>query len=367
MNDRRLMAFAAAIVAVIIAGEAYIYCNDWDGMYDVRFAGSSVTIEANSSIVYDIVSIDNGGDGRPSETVLYYDRSYGERLDETHHATGGTYLSQEYYISQLRIQLGCRGTDAVTMGAEELREMMMSSVAAGKCDQSVVMVSGAIPDTVYSGLESDLIVQWIDMGGRVYWAGGIIGQYCSSSDGTVRDLGADRQSLFLGAVCQNPEEAYGLEETDPDWKDALCLAGNGTTYAVNPADVASALPMGFTDGTYSSVCLIGHGSGMICILGGVLSNDQRSDMAQIISSGTTDTSILVDHVRGSVTRTAVTETMDVGDSPGNIMIYAYLGGYFTVYGRGTALRRGRQQSNRQISQEEGRRWAGCSEPTACAE
>lgn len=349
MNDRKAMAFAAVVAMVIIAGEAYIYCNDWDSMYDVRFAGSSVTIEANASMIYDIVSIDNGGDDRPSETILYYDPSYGERLDKTHHATGGTYLSQEYYVSQLRIQLDCRGTDTVTMDAEELREMMMDSVATGKCDQSVVMVSGAIPDTVYNGQESNIIFEWLDMGGRIYWAGGVIGQYASSSDGTVKDLGADRQSLFLGAVCQNPEEGYGLKETDPDWKDALCLAGNGTMYAVDPANVASALPMGFTDGTYSSICLIGHGSGMVCILGGILSNDQRSDMAQIISSGMTDTSILVDHVHGSVTRTVVTETIDIGDSPGNVVIYAYLGGYFTVYGRSTALRRGRKQSNRQIS------------------
>lgn len=337
MNDRKLMAFVALIVMVIIAGEAYIYCNDWNDMYDVRFSENAVTIEANSSAIYDIVSIDNGDMDRSSKTVLYFDPSYGERLDKTHHATGGTYLSQEYYISQLRIQLGYRGTDTVTMNAEELREMMSGSVAAGRCDQSVIMVSGAIPDTVYSGRESDLVVEWLGMGGRLYWAGGIIGQYSSSSDGTVEDLGADRQSLFLGAVCQNPEETYGLEETDPDWKDALCLAGNGTMYAINPAKVASALPMGFTDGTHSSICLVGHGSGMICILGGVLSNDQRSDMAQIVSSGATYASVLVDHIHGSVTRTAVTETVNIGDSPGNIVIYAYLGGYFTVYGRFTTL------------------------------
>lgn len=338
MNDRKLLIAAVIAVLVIVGGEAYIYCNDWNSMYDVRFSGNEVTIDADSSVVYDIVSIDNDDLERSSKVILYYDPAQGEALDETHHATGGTYLDQKYYISQLRIQLEYRGTDTVTMDAEELRDMMESSVGSGVCDQSVVMVSGAIPDTVYSGSESDIVVRWLDMGGRIYWAGGIIGQYSSSSDGTVEDLGTDRQSLFLGAVCQNPDIAYGLEETDAEWKDALCLAGNGTGYAIDPTKTESSLAMGFTDGTYSSICLVGKGSGMVCVLGGVLSNDQRSDMAQVISSGATDGSVLVDHIHGSVTRTAVTETVDIGDSPGNIVIYAYLGGYFTVKGNSTTLR-----------------------------
>ena len=338
MNDGRLLAAVAIAVLIILGGEAYVYCNDWDGMYEVRFSGNEVTISADSSVVYDIVAIDNGALERPSKIVLYFDPAHGEALDKTHHATGGTYLDQEYYISQLRIQLEYRGTDTVTLDAEGLRDMMASAVESGKCDQSVIMVSGAIPDTVYHGQETDQIVRWLDMGGRIYWTGGIIGQYASSSDGTVEDLGADRQSLFFGAVCQNPEESYGLDETDAGWKDALCLAGNGTMYAVDPTKTGSSLPMGFTDGVHSSICLVGTGSGMVCVFGGVLSNDQRSDMAQVVSSGVTDRSVLVDHIHGSVTRTTVKETADVGDSPGNIVIYAYLGGYFTVNGRSTALR-----------------------------
>lgn len=99
----------------------------------------------------------------------------------------------------------------------------------------------------------------------------------------------------------------------------------------------SSLAMGYTDGRYSSVCLVGHGSGTVCILGGVLSNDQRYDMAQIVSAGVTDESVLVEHIHGSVTRSTVTETIAI-DSSKNIMVYTYLGGYFTVYGRSASLR-----------------------------
>ena len=60
MNDRRLLIATALIIAVIIAGEAYIYCNDWDDMYDVEISGKDVSIRADSSVIYDIVAIDNG-------------------------------------------------------------------------------------------------------------------------------------------------------------------------------------------------------------------------------------------------------------------------------------------------------------------
>ncbi len=337
MNDRRLLIATALIIAVIIAGEAYIYCNDWDDMYDVEISGKDVSIRADSSVIYDIVAIDNGSKVPSSRVVLYYDSDQGEKLDGTRHATGGTYLSQEYYISQLGIQLKNRGTATETMDADRLRIMMESAISSGRCNQSVVMVSGTIPDTVYSGDGSDLILRWLDMGGRIYWAGGIIGQYVSSSGGTVENLGSDRQSLFLGAVCQNPETTYGLSETEGGWRTSLCLAGNGTRYAVDPTMTESSLAMGYTDGRYSSVCLVGHGSGTVCILGGVLSNDQRYDMAQIVSAGVTDESVLVEHIHGSVTRSTVTETIAI-DSSKNIMVYTYLGGYFTVYGRSASLR-----------------------------
>lgn len=185
MNDRRLLIATALIIAVIIAGEAYIYCNDWDDMYDVEISGKDVSIRADSSVIYDIVAIDNGSKVPSSRVVLYYDSDQGEKLDGTRHATGGTYLSQEYYISQLGIQLKNRGTATETMDADRLRIMMESAISSGRCNQSVVMVSGTIPDTVYSGDGSDLILRWLDMGGRIYWAGGIIGQYVSSSGGTV--------------------------------------------------------------------------------------------------------------------------------------------------------------------------------------
>ena len=168
MNDRRLLIATALIIAVIIAGEAYIYCNDWDDMYDVEISGKDVSIRADSSVIYDIVAIDNGSKVPSSRVVLYYDSDQGEKLDGTRHATGGTYLSQKYYISQLGIQLKNRGTATETMDADRLRIMMESAVSSGRCDQSVVMVSGAIPDTVYGGDGSDLILRWLDMGGRIY-------------------------------------------------------------------------------------------------------------------------------------------------------------------------------------------------------
>lgn len=337
MRDKRLILTAAIVVAVILAGEAYVCLNDWDGMYDVGFSNDgdsvSVSIGSGGSKVYDIVAIGNGSSPAISEIVLYYDPDQGEMLDDTWHATGGKDLDQEYYISQLAVQLGIRGVDARIVDATELEDIMETALSEGRCDQAVFMASGALPDTVYSGDASDTVVRWLSEGGRLYWAGNILGAYISSSDGTVRQAGDGYRGLFFAEGVQNTEGAYGLTPVDGDpWREALCLAGNGTAYGLDASKLDGALSAGYTDGTYSSVCMVGYGKGMMCVFGGALSNDQRSDVAQVIASGLSNGSTLLAHIGGTATRTTVVETVNLSGTDGSISVYAYIGGHFTVRG-----------------------------------
>ncbi len=337
MKDRKLVLTAAIVVAIILAGEAYVCLNDWDGMYGVGFSEDgdsvSVSIKSGGSKVYDIVAIGNGSFSPASEVILYYDPGQGEMLDETWHATGGKDLDQEYYISQLAVQLKIRGVDARIVDATGLKEMMETALSGEGCDQAVFMASGALPDTVYSGDPSDTVVRWLSEGGRLYWAGNILGAYISSSDGTVRQAGDGYRGLFFAEGIQNTNETYGLTPVDGNpWREALCLAGNGTAYGLDASKLEGALSAGYTDGTYSSVCLVGYGKGMVCVFGGVLSNDQRSDVAQVIASGLSNGSTLLSHIEGTATRTTVVETVDSKGTGGNISVYAYIGGYFTVRG-----------------------------------
>ncbi len=347
MRDRKLILTAVVVVAVILAGEAYVCLNDWDGMYGTGFSidgdSISVSIRSGGSKVYDIVAIDNGSFSPASEIVLYYDPDQGEMLDDTWHATGGKDLDQDYYISQLEVQLGIRGVDARVVNASELRDIMESALSQGRCDQAVFMASGAIPDTVYSGDASDTIIRWLSEGGRLYWAGNILGAYISSSDGTVRQADPGYRDLFFAEGVQNTEETYGLTPVDGDpWREALCLAGDGTAYGLDASKLEGALSAGYTDGTYSSVCMVGYGKGMVCVFGGELSNDQRSDVAQVVASGLSCGSALISHIEGTATRTTVSETVDLSATEGNVTVYAYIGGYFTVRGGCVAIGAERQ-------------------------
>ncbi len=332
MRDVRLMAAAMAVIVIVLAGEAYIYCNDWDEMYRSELSqdSHSVEISSGSSNRYDVVTI-GGSPEKAETTAIYYDPSYGEHLDETHHATGGTYLDQEYYVTMLADQLETRGAKARILDAGSLADMMRESMSSGRCSQAVVIASGAIPDTIYSGSESDIVIQWLNAGGRLYWIGGIIGQFISHADGQVSDIGTGMQGLFLGSATQNEAETFGTEPISEEWSESLSLMGNGTLYGVDASNCRDSLQMGFTDGTYSSIGLVGKGEGFVCVFGGVLSNDQRADVAQVLASGIGPDSHILDHRSGSVTRETVSVPLESA-SPSD-SVYVYLGGYFAVYGK----------------------------------
>ena len=333
MRDRKLLAVTAIVVAIILIGEVYVYTFDRDSAYGIEYSaedtGIDIAITSEVSNIYDVLVIDNG-DFAPSERCLiYFDSEYGEKLDDTWHATGGRDLDQEFYVSQLKLQLENRGVDAEIIDAEGFREAVLDHTHS---HDSIVVVSGALPDTVYTGNADDPIVSWIGEGGRLYWAGNLLGAYVSHSDGSVEAVTSDYQMILFGNDCLNTDGSEkGYDEIDNGLTDILSLAGNGTIYGVDPTAVDRCLTAGFTDGKFASMAFVGRGDGMICVLGGVLSNDQRSDLAQAVASGLSHRSVIMAHEHGSVTRSTEKLHVDV-DLESNVSVYTYLGGYYTVYG-----------------------------------
>lgn len=129
MRDRKLLAVTAIVVAIILIGEVYVYTFDRDSAYGIEYSaedtGIDIAITSEVSNIYDVLVIDNG-DFAPSERCLiYFDSDYGEKLDDTWHATGGRDLDQEFYVSQLKLQLENRGVDAEIIDAEGFREAVL--------------------------------------------------------------------------------------------------------------------------------------------------------------------------------------------------------------------------------------------------
>ena len=207
----------------------------------------------------------------------------------------------------------------------------VSSCASREKGTSLIAVSGSLPDTVYSDSE-DLINDWISAGGRLYWAGNFIGKYYSTADGTHEVAGYETR--FLGAECLNhtsAEKARTMNDSN-DYGNALALMNTGLEYCVDTSKVVGRyLSVGYCDGTFSSTVLMERGDGMICVFGGDYSNQQRSDLAQLVSSQIDYDSTIISHISGTVTRGSVHESKD--GLSGSYSVYTYLGGYYHVFGR----------------------------------
>ncbi len=332
-NDLALIILACIICAIVLIGEyatyGHIYHYDAsaseDGSYSIYDSGSHGYIASVS---------DNGSFVAPTEYLIYFDESYGNLVHEVNVEIGAKRLTQDYYLSQLVNNLNYYSVTAIRyVNASELAEALSTS-GQGK---GLIVISGALPETVYKGGSDDLIFSWIHSGGSLYWAGETIGKYCGLSGGTVKEVEGDYQSLFFGVSnCLNDQTEDGRaysEITDNGYSKTLSLKNNNVLYSVKN-NVAGTLAIGFTQDGYASISLAKSGDGMVCVFGGNYSNNQRMDMATVIASGICYCSHELDKNTGTVTRGTVTGSFsNIPDTHGNLSVFIYLGGDFSVYGK----------------------------------
>lgn len=339
VSDRPIVIIAVAVIAILVIGEVIVYTSD-SSDYGAEMSLEDGTIhydlDSRGSKVFDLVVSDNGGYSGVQKLYMYLDPSYASKYGVDEADVGATPNDQENHLRQLTSLLSYRGvTDVTFLDATQLRDMMAECVSSGRCSGTgVVVASGALPDTVYTGNEDDLVLEWISMGGTMYWAGGLVGAYYATHDAVYQVSGY--QELFFGAECLNTGDttkAYS-EITSNGYRSALSLSNNDVTYAVSLdrlPEGTPALGIGYEEDGYQSIALVGHGSGSMVVFGGQLSNFQRYDMAQVIASGIGPSSEIVDHIHGTVSG-STSGTADAGD--GDVTAYVYLGGYFPVYGKG---------------------------------
>jgi len=334
-----LSVLAVAIVAIVLIGEYAVYA---DGLYrydaDVQ-ADGAFTVSASGSENYSVVLTDNGGFTAVSSLYIYYDSSYGSNVKSVTVEIGAKGLTQDYYLSQLVNTLKYRGlTDVTYVNAEELAAALAADAASGTtAGKGLVVINGALPDTVYTGSSGDLILTWIHAGGSLYWAGGLLGAYVAHSDKTVEAVTGDYQCLFFTADCLNTSETVTAfsEIAENSYRQDLSLMNNVVTYGVATAKLTAGtyLAAGYTENGYASIACVQCGNGMVCIMGGDYSNNQRSDLATVICAGLCWSSQELDCQTGSVTRGTANGDLTVPSTHGKLVAYALLGGCFSVYGK----------------------------------
>lgn len=330
-----------AIIAIILIGEFGMYANVFS--YDAEIDGDgNYSISDNAVHPYSVVLSDNGSFSAPTKIYIFDDDKYGKSVRNGLVEIGAKPLDQKYYISQLTNNLRYYGfTTVETINAEKLQTLI--SDTAGAKSIGLVMLSGAIPETVYDGTSDSPIVQWIASGGTLYWAGNLLGWKISHSDGTVTEFDGDYQKVFFGRQCLNPqtENLTGRDImvfdtiTDNDYRKALSLKNNNILFGVDATlfSKEECLAVGFTDGKYASIAFVKNGEGQICVLAGDYSNNQRMDLATIIPAGVCYTSEIVSQTYGTVSHGTVDGKVDVPAIHGNLIAFIYLGGDFSVFGK----------------------------------
>lgn len=250
--DRRVkFPIIVLMVAAIIlaAGALYVYFND-SGSYDAKASLDSDTVEytlngPSSEYCYSVIS----GTDLPDKIYFYLDMVYDSNFND--------YYVQSEYFSVMEQMLERRNYTSVEyVNAQQLVKVM------NEPDSAVIFISGALPDTVYSGEADSPFKKWMDLGGTVYWSGPEIGRYVSTKTG-ITDLGS---GFFGGDVNTDQKDPYAYNEsemfryTHTRYDDSL--------YGLR-ADRANSLPLAYvSDSGYSSVSAAKLFGGNAIIFGG---------------------------------------------------------------------------------------------------
>ena len=326
------MALSALVIAFVLVGQAAAYwVNPYNYSSDVNVSDGEIafTVSAQSS-EFSVLAYDNGGFEPISVLYVFMDPGY---------SSGQSMSEQRKFIGQLKRDLEIRGfSEVVEVDAAGMGDLMSGS-GSGK---GILMLSGAFPDTVYSGSAGDLVFSWLENMGSIFWLNGKIGHMVSHSDGTTTAL-EDTDQLFFGT-----DGAVRMSEDDPIGKErgsdraigemlyinASIRAGE-VTNGLNCNIGGKTLSIGFSDKNgYGSTTLTdrGEGKGMIAVFGGGLSPDARAATAQVIASGISY-NIDADEVGFQTRSLSGTFEGTVGPADKFTDVYVFIGKVNIVYGK----------------------------------
>ena len=339
--DLKLIVVAVVVVAVIVAGELGTYHPPVSYSSDADPSGDW-SVNSSGTFTYDALLLDSGTVTAPEGLMIYYDATYGSKVNDGLVEVGARALNQDYYISQLRNNLAYLGVSDVTVVSADTLKSNLSDPTYSR--YGLVCLSGALPDTVYDGTSTCEVITWLSNGGTLYWAGQQLGMYVGHSDGTVTEAPSGHVALFLGADdCLNPAEQNAEKRAGTATRDvtannlryALSMKNNNVLYAVDTSKLTAGtyLSAGYCEGDYVSTCIVRNGDGQVCVMGGDFSNHQRMDLASVIASGLCWSSTLVDWSTGTVSHGTVSGSFDTTVTSGHKSVFLVLGGDFAVYGR----------------------------------
>ena len=336
--DRRttsLVILAVVLCAVVVLGEAFTYwidVHDYDAKAEFSSGRMDYSVSSSGSDTYSVVLMDDNGMESVKELHIYVDTGYDKYYQDVHKKSGIYHTEEQYYSEQIMKHLEFRGFKDVTLVEKDELIAYIDDTMSNPIGHGLFITSYALPSEIYSGNASDKILKWIDNGGTLYWSSSEIGKYYVDDNG-LHEV-ADNQLLFFGRECVNTGNLEHATKTiDNGFRESFTLQDSGLKYALDTSELGNSLSIGYCEDEYSSISFVKHGNGMICVIGTMDEIiAQMEDTAQIIASGITYASEIIDTVKGDVVRGTVKGSIDY-TAVGNGCAYIYIGGTYTLYGR----------------------------------
>ena len=330
-----LVVLAIVLCAVLVLGEVLTYgINTHDFNAKAEFSSDTInySVSSSGSDTYSVVVMDDNNVQSTEELYIYVDEEYDDYYKKALKIANVRYVEQKYYSEQIKKFLGLRGFDNVKMIDSKGLKTFIGETMSDPVGKGLFITTYALPAEIYSGNADDDLIKWIDNGGNLYWSSSEIGRLYIDSNGLHEVAG--NQTLFFGKDCINTGKlAHATNAVDNGFRDAFTLLNSGLEFSMNTDGLTDSLSIGYCEDGYSSISFIKHGNGMICIIGSMSEIiPQLDDTAQIIASGLTYASEIVNVTKGNVVRGTVSGNVDFTVS-GNAMAYIYIGGTYTVYGR----------------------------------
>lgn len=331
MKIDKFVLLALVICALVFLGE---YCTYGSNLY--RFDSSvthdsdgfSYSVYSSGSDVYDVVFLESA-DPIVESMTIYIDPTYGEHYDEALRISQPARLDQEHYYVQISEGLKMRNYDSVSKCGPGELERFLESTLSDCSSKGLMIMSYALPASVYTGDQDDLFIRWLNAGGKLYWMGSEIGRHYVDDEGLHTVEG--NQELFFGHRCINTGSTVNATNVVQNgFTEALDLKNSNLAFALDVTGFEKSLQMGYYEGDYASIAMVGIGSGVLCMFSGAFDVNQVDDIGQVVAAGIgIDTEILGSH-SGKVVRGIAEGEFETDVQ--SAYAYVFIGGIYVKYG-----------------------------------
>lgn len=317
-QTRNALLVIAIFASIILIGQSMIYvANPYHCDMRVERIGSEVEvqIDTNYSLGYTINSLRTDSMSYIESYAIFYDESY---------PVNGDLAAILDAIKRLQLCFSNDNTPTSIINATDLQKMMSD----GKKSTAILFMTGTLPEDVYNGSSSSLILTWLENGGVMYWLHGKLGTSYAQRDGELKYV-EDSDQLFFGnnnVINGFTDHVFTKNLVDDSLTYRLGIYYGETTNGVDCSRLTSPyLALDYNDGTYSAVTLIKYfnGDGIIGVFGGELKYEgvptsSMASVAQTIVSKLSYDTTLIDYRTGSGNDKI---TMDCGDGFSYIFMY----------------------------------------------